>query len=53
MIEREKEEVRTVGAVPWFHRLWDSIYGKDPAKCWAGNPFVWCVEFERIEGYGK
>lgn len=33
----------------WFQELWDSIntangYG------WDANPWVWCVEFERVEG---
>lgn len=31
-----------------YFRLWDSINGKDPAKCWKANPWVWVVEFIRI-----
>jgi hypothetical protein len=31
----------------WIH-LWDSINGKDKAKCWDANPFVWVVEFEVV-----
>lgn len=30
-----------------FESLWDSINGKKPGRSWAGNPWVWVVEFER------
>jgi len=30
-----------------YSRLWDSIYGEGS---WAANPWVWVVEFKRIEG---
>ena len=33
-----------------FRRLWDSIYGSDPAKCWDANPWVWVNCFRRVEG---
>lgn len=36
------------GPVHAFHDLWDSINGADPAKAWAANPWVWCVEFRRV-----
>nr|WP_277755926.1 hypothetical protein [Rosenbergiella epipactidis] len=29
-----------------FQRLWESIYGQDG---WQSNPFVWVVEFKRVE----
>lgn len=30
-----------------FERLWESIHGPDS---WAQNPWVWAIEFRRIEG---
>lgn len=30
-----------------FRELWDSIYGPDS---WQANPWVWVIEFKRIEG---
>lgn len=30
-----------------FQRLWDSIYGEES---WKANPWVWVIEFKRIEG---
>ena len=40
-------------AVMAFEKLWDSIYGK-PRKdgtdiSWSANPWVWVVEFKRVE----
>lgn len=32
-----------------FINLWDSINGKNETKCWGANPFVWCIEFRRVE----
>jgi len=32
-----------------FESLWDSINGKDKAKCWDANPWVWVVEFKVVE----
>lgn len=30
-----------------FARLWESIYGEG---CWKANPWVWVIEFKRVEG---
>ncbi|EPP2376523.1 hypothetical protein V3G61_12595 [Klebsiella pneumoniae] len=30
-----------------FRELWDSIYGEES---WKANPWVWVVEFKRVEG---
>lgn len=32
-----------------FQILWDSINGKRPGCDWASNPFVWVIEFKRVE----
>ena len=40
-------EMKTKGL---FVNLWDSIYAKRGAG-WDDNPWVWVVEFERIENY--
>ncbi|HGW6100090.1 TPA: morphogenetic protein [Citrobacter freundii] len=31
----------------WFRQLWDSIY---PEQSFKHNPWVWVIEFKRIEG---
>ena len=33
-----------------FIDLWDSINGKKEGCSWAENPWVWIVEFKRVEG---
>lgn len=33
-------------AVSYFSYLWESIYGQDS---WQSNPFLWVVEFKRVE----
>ena len=33
-----------------FSVLWDSINGKKEGCSWADNPWVWIVEFKRVEG---
>lgn len=30
-----------------FQRLWERLYGEDS---WASNPWVWVIEFKRVEG---
>lgn len=32
-----------------YMKLWDSIY-KDPGFTWDDNPWVWRIEFEKVEG---
>jgi hypothetical protein len=32
-----------------FCALWDSIYGKKPGMDWASSPWVWAIEFKRID----
>lgn len=32
-----------------FSHLWQSINGKRPGCSWGDNPWVWVIEFERIE----
>jgi hypothetical protein len=40
-------EVHDDAARDWFMDLWDVINGKRAS--WASNPFVWVVEFKRVE----
>lgn len=41
------------GPRPWFSRIWDEINARDDEKSsnvsWSANPWVWVVEFRRIE----
>ncbi len=32
-----------------FAALWNEINGKDESKRWAANPWVWALEFRRLE----
>jgi len=32
-----------------FFDLWDSIYGENPVKKSASNPWVWVIEFSKVE----
>jgi hypothetical protein len=34
--------------VEQYAALWDRINGKDPAKAWAANCFVWAISFRRL-----
>ncbi len=36
-------------AVDQYKQLWQSIYRKNPARCWESNPWAWGLEFRRIE----
>lgn len=32
-----------------FAELWDSIYGQKEGESWQANPWVWVINFERME----
>lgn len=32
-----------------FSYLWQSIYGDDNSKSWESNPWVWVIEFKRVQ----
>ncbi|WP_222890204.1 hypothetical protein [Enterobacter sp. C2] len=33
-----------------FGSLWQSIYGADNPQSWQANPWVWVIEFKRVDG---
>lgn len=43
-VESETRELRAA-----YARLWDSINGKKAGHGWDDNPFVWVIEFKRVE----
>ncbi|HFD7933835.1 TPA: hypothetical protein ACF58L_004017 [Yersinia enterocolitica] len=36
-------------SITWYERLWDSIYGQKEGENWQANPWVWVINFERME----
>jgi hypothetical protein len=47
----ERPEIAGLEAnIAAFAGLWDSINGRKPGKAWNDNPWVWVVEFRRVEG---
>lgn len=38
----------TYGFQAW-EELWESIYGADTPKSWQANPWVWVIEFKRVQ----
>ncbi len=46
VIANNKFGVNYTGA---FSHLWNSINGKRPGYAWADNPWVFAIEFKRIE----
>lgn len=45
----ERPEIAGLEAnISAFAGLWDSINGKNPDKRWNANPWVWVIEFRRI-----
>ncbi|MBW5868612.1 hypothetical protein H0I69_12470 [Yersinia enterocolitica] len=38
-----------VGGKLAFFELWDSIYGQKEGENWQANPWVWVINFERME----
>lgn len=38
----------TYGFQAW-EELWESIYGADNPKSWHANPWVWVIEFKRVQ----
>lgn len=47
LAEGIKVEVRELGALDPFKRLWDSINAKRAP--WESNPWVWCLAFKRVK----
>lgn len=46
----ERPEIAGLEAnIAAFAGLWDSINGRKPGKAWNDNPWVWVVEFRRVE----
>jgi len=43
-----RDHLKNVHAVEWFKSLWDSINAKRGFS-WESNPWVWVVEFKRIQ----
>jgi hypothetical protein len=39
----------------WYKELWDKLNGKRDhgAYAWEKNPWVWVIDFERVEDYGQ
>lgn len=35
--------------VKLYRNLWNSIHGKNPARCWEANPWTWALEFKRVK----
>lgn len=42
-------QLRSQTALEWYRDLWDSINGKRPGCSWEANPWVWVLEFRRVE----
>ena len=36
-------------AIMEYWHLWESINGSKPGKSWQDNPWVWVIEFKRVE----
>ncbi|ADU71514.1 hypothetical protein [Pantoea sp. At-9b] len=41
------EDSHLLGDIDEFSRVWTSIYGEES---WQANPWVWVIEFKRVEG---
>jgi hypothetical protein len=39
-----------MGGLPVFSHLWDSIHKGKEGREWEANPWVWVIEFKRVEG---
>lgn len=46
---RQQRTMPAVSAVENYRALWQAINGKRPGCSWADNPWVWCVEFKRLD----
>jgi len=40
---------RCTRLIEYFRKLWDKLSGKRKNCTWSDNPYVWVIEFERIE----
>jgi len=52
------QQVHADAAKDWFMDLWDSINAKPrkpggPAYPWSSNPWVWVIEFRKVDTSGE
>lgn len=47
--DAQKEGMSFIGSRAMFAKLWDSINAKR-GYSWESNPWIWAIEFKRVEG---